>query len=173
MPSHATRRQRWLYQAILLTLTLGIAALVWPQPLGGDVAYAKVSGESMEPGLHTGDLVAVRREKTYGVGDVIAYRIPKSDPGAGAVVIHRVTGGDGDAGYITQGDNRDSADRWRPTDDDVLGGRWFLVPGAAQTVSVLQDPFRLASLLGVLAGMLVYTAKPRQRRVDAATADLQ
>lgn len=150
----------------MLTLTAALAALVWPQPLGGEVAYAKVSGESMEPGLHTGDLVAVRRASGYDVGDVIAYRIPKGGPGAGAVVIHRVTGGDGERGYTTQGDNRDSVDRWTPRDEDVLGRRWLLVPGAAHAVSTLQDRFRLASLFGVLAGVLVYTARPRRPALD-------
>jgi signal peptidase len=83
----------WLRGAILAILAAGLCALVWPRPLGGQVSYVMVSGTSMQPKLHTDDLVVVRRRPHgYTKGDVIAYRIPAGEPGAGAQVIHRVIG---------------------------------------------------------------------------------
>src|SRR5215831_17838445 len=60
-------------------LALAIAALVgWalflrPQSLGGPAGYVLVSGKSMLPRYHTGDLVLVERRSSYHLGEVIAY----------------------------------------------------------------------------------------------------
>ena len=145
-----------------LVLVVGIAALLWPSSLGGKVDYVMVSGSSMEPGLHTGDLVLVRQGESYDEGDAIAYRIPEGQVGAGAVVIHRVIGGDGENGYVTQGDNRDEADDWRPTDGDVLGSRWALVPGAGSGIARLRTPLPLAVLAAMLS-FFVLAAPPKRR----------
>ena len=92
---------------VQVALVLGVAALLWPSALGGKVDYVMVSGTSMEPGLQNGDLVIVRDTDDYEDGDAIAYRIAEGEVGEGAIVIHRITGGDGEAGFTTQGDNRD------------------------------------------------------------------
>ncbi|MBV9368836.1 MAG: hypothetical protein JO074_03325, partial [Frankiales bacterium] len=41
---------------VLLIAALGLLAMMWPQSLGGDVAYVRVDGHSMDPTLHLGDL---------------------------------------------------------------------------------------------------------------------
>jgi len=57
---------------------LAVLAALWlvlaPTQLGGPASYASISGGSMEPRLHQGDLVVVRRADAYRVGDVVAYR---------------------------------------------------------------------------------------------------
>ena len=77
-----------------------------PQSLGGNAAYVLVSGKSMLPRYHTGDLVLVEKHSSYHVGQLIAYRVPKGDPMAGAEVIHRIIGGSATKGFIVKGDNR-------------------------------------------------------------------
>src|SRR5438477_6166831 len=93
-----------------LAAQLGLlAVLLWfclPQSLGGRAGWVLVSGTSMLPHLHTGDLVLVEHESSYHVGEVIAYRVPKGQVGAGHVVIHRIVGGNGRTGWRTKGDNR-------------------------------------------------------------------
>jgi signal peptidase I len=145
------RQLRILKAWVQAALVLSVAALLWPSTLGGRVGYVMVSGESMQPGLHTGDLVLVRHEGSYSPGDAIAYRIPDGQVGEDAVVIHRVVGGNGDDGYVTQGDNRDAADDWHPTDADVLGSRWVLVPRAGTLVAALRAPLPLAVLAAVIS----------------------
>lgn len=140
-----------LRTAAQVVLLLGIAVLLWPATLGGKVHYVMVSGTSMEPHMHTGDLVLVREQDHYGVGDAVAYRIPAGETGEGSVVIHRITGGDAEVGFETQGDNRDRADVWRPTAADVLGKRQLLVGRAGTAVGQLRNPVPLALLAGAFA----------------------
>ena len=51
-----------------LALILFGTALLWlflgPVQLGGDTAYSVISGNSMEPLLHRGDLAAVRGDES-------------------------------------------------------------------------------------------------------------
>lgn len=151
-----------------IVLLLGVAALLWPATLGGKVHYVMVSGTSMEPHMHTGDLVLVREQGSYEVGDAVAYRIPAGETGEGSVVIHRITGGTATKGFETQGDNRDRIDTWRPTGADVLGKRQLLVGRAGTAVAQLRNPLPLA----VLAGGFVFFSvawRPKSRSVEPAT----
>ncbi len=100
-----------------------------PQYLGGPAGYVTVNGKSMEPRMHTGDVVLVHRRDAYRAGDVVAYRIPTGEA-KGRVVIHRIVGGSDAEGYVMRGDNRDSNDVWRPKPSDVLGAEELRMPGA-------------------------------------------
>lgn len=131
----------------------GIAAIlfiIWPQSLGGSVAYIKVQGHSMDGTYKSGDLIVVRRHSHYAVGDIITYRIPKGDFGAGAQVIHRIIGGNGTTGFVTKGDNRKSADDWHPRNSDVIGESWVRVPGAGVWFSRISQPLPLGVIVGGL-----------------------
>jgi signal peptidase len=131
-------------------LVLVIAAVVlWalflrPQSLGGPAAYVLVSGKSMLPRYHTGDLVLVERQSHYHVGQVIAYRVPKGDPMAGAQVIHRIIGGDAQHGFVVQGDNRTAPDVWRPKPSDIVGAKAVRFPSAVVVLQYLRSPLLLA-----------------------------
>jgi signal peptidase len=165
--------RRHLAKIVLAVHLAGWLALLWPHSLGGGVSYVMVVGRSMEPGLHTGDLVVVQRARSYDVGDVIAYRVPDGQPGAGATIIHRITGGSEAEGYITQGDNRSGADAWRPGPGDVLGRRWVLVPRAGWALAGLQSPLPLATLAGLLTAWVAFGGGGRQsarRRTAHAAA---
>lgn len=117
---------------------------------------AIVSGESMEPTMHTGDIVFVWPQPHYEVGSVVVYRVPEGQPGEGRTVIHRVTGHRGDQ-MILQGDNNGSVDPWNPTVDDVLGKRVVLIPKIGTYLAFLRQPSVLVSLLAgiVTTGMLL------------------
>src|SRR5215471_19442388 len=111
--------------ALLAQLAL-LVVLLWfclPQALGGRADWVLVSGTSMLPNLHTGDLVLVERRSGYHVGEVVAYRVPRGQVGAGYVVIHRIVGGNGRTGWRMKGDNRTAPDLWNPTNRDVIGAR--------------------------------------------------
>src|SRR5438270_8442703 len=128
-----------------------VACLFWahflrPESLGGRAGYVLVSGQSMEPRYHTGDLVLVQRHAGYHVGQVIAYRVPKGDPMAGAQVIHRIVGGDAKRGFVVQGDNRTQPDVWRPKASDIVGAKTLRIPNAIIVLQYLRSPIFLALL---------------------------
>lgn len=151
-------RRRAVRKATTVALLAGAVAcalLVWPGFLHGGTAYVIVSGQSMEPALHAGDLVITVRHGTYEVGDVVAYRIPGGQPGAGVLVIHRIVGGSASAGYITQGDNREGRDPWRPRPHDVVGAETVRVPWLGLALAYLRAPLGLAAIAGLVTGLLI------------------
>lgn len=148
-----TRAERAVRSAATYVLLAGLCALVWPQTFGGAAAYIGVDGQSMDGTYVTGDLIAVRKQESYAVGDVITYKIPEGDFGAGAHVIHRITGGDGEAGFTTQGDNKPLPDPWHPRTDDVVGKSWVRVPGGAARFQEMGKPVPLGAMC---AGLTVF-----------------
>ena len=90
--------------ALVVLVCLFWAQYLRPQSLGGHAGYVLVSGQSMEPRFHTGDLVLVEKHAGYHPGEVIAYRVPKGDPMAGAQVIHRIVGGGAQHGFVVRGE---------------------------------------------------------------------
>lgn len=132
--------------ALVVLVCLFWAQYLRPQSLGGNAGYVLVSGHSMLPRYTTGDLVVVERHATYHVGEVIAYRVPKPDPMAGAQVIHRIIGGDAKHGFIVQGDNRTAPDVWRPHPRDIIGAKALRIPDAILVLQFLRAPMFLALL---------------------------
>ena len=144
--------------ALLGTILLWFL-LLRPVLLGGPTSYVMVSGLSMVPTLHSGDLAVLRRQGSYEKEDIIAFRAE------GAVVIHRITGGSAGEGYIVRGDNKDAPDLWRPKPDDILGKVWFYVPGGGRVFAYLRQPQRLAALVGGLAALSLFGgARVKQKR---------
>jgi signal peptidase I len=58
-------------------VVLAVGGLGWyffaPSQIGGSTGYVITHGISMEPLIHTGDLVLVRPADHYRVGQVVAY----------------------------------------------------------------------------------------------------
>ena len=158
--------RRW---GAILVLALA-TGLVLSQALGGPVGYVIVSGQSMEPLLHTHDLALVVRRDSYRKGDVVAFRVPQGDPAAGSVVIHRVVGGSRD-GYVTQGDNREGRDPWRPASEDVVGRMAFHAPHLGRIPAFLASPLGMALAAALVCFLLVArTPKRAPAEPEAAPA---
>ena len=132
--------------ALVVLVCLFWAQYLRPQTLGGNAGYVLVSGHSMLPHYKTGDLVVVERHASYHAGEVIAYRVPKPDPMAGAQVIHRIIGGDAKHGFVVQGDNRTAPDVWRPHPRDIVGAKALRIPHAIVILQFLRAPMFLALL---------------------------
>jgi len=138
--------------SLAILVCLFWAQYLRPQSLGGNAAYVLVSGKSMLPRYHTGDLVLVEHHSAYHVGELIAYRVPKGDPMAGAQVIHRIIGGDATHGFIVQGDNRTAPDVWHPKPRDIVGAKALRIPNAVLILQFLRSPI----FLGLLAACFVF-----------------
>ena len=140
--------RRRLVASLLTALVLVLIAVAWvafaPTRLGGQVSYVIVNGNSMEPGMHRGDLAIVRESHAYAEGDVVTYRHPQIGP-----VIHRIVARDGEK-YVFKGDHNSVIDGFEPAEADLIGKLWFHVPSAGRAMEPFQDR-RLAALLIILA----------------------
>ena len=154
--------------ALVLIVCLFWAHYLRPQSLGGHAGYVLVSGQSMEPRYHTGDLVLVEKHASYHPGQVIAYRVPKGDAMAGAQVIHRIIGGTARHGFIVRGDNRTAPDVWRPRPQDIVGAKALRIPNAIVVLQYLRAPMFLALLAAafVFVHVLAGGSKTPEPRVD-------
>ena len=141
-----------------------------PQILGGPAQYIVVHGNSMLPAYHDGDLVILQRDRAYRVGDVVAYRVPRGQVGAGHVVVHRVVGGSAATGLILRGDNNRSADPWRPRTGDVLGSRWLSVPRFGRFLVFIRQPLLLAAVAALMVIGSMIRLEPRESRAPAPLA---
>jgi signal peptidase len=144
--------------SFLVAQVVLVAALLWfclPQALGGRAGWVLVSGTSMLPHLHSGDLVLVEHRSSYHAGEVVAYRVPKGQVGAGFVVIHRIIGGNGRTGWRMKGDNRTAPDLWSPTNRDVVGSKLLRIPHAWLVLRFFHSPLLLALAAGLGAFVLI------------------
>ena len=137
--------------------------LTLPASLGGPATYVIVAGKSMEPSLHTGDLVIALRARSYRWGDVVVFRVPRGETGAGTTVIHRIVGGSG-RGYFVRGDNRRFRDPWTPAASQLEGKSVLTIPRVGYALALLRTPILLAGLAGVLAFLLISGGAPPDRR---------
>jgi signal peptidase I len=133
--------------------------MVGPSQLGGPVTYVAVTGTSMEPGMHTGDLVVVRKASEYAVGDVVAYKNPQLK----STVIHRIIAKSGDR-YVFQGDNNDFVDTYRAAPEDIVGRRWILIGGAGKIVQLVRSPVGAAVLVMLIAAVAMSGSGKRKRK---------
>ena len=131
--------------------------LARPAILGGSTSYILVAGQSMEPSLYTGDLAVLRRQAAYVPGDVIAYQVP------GGVIIHRIVpGGNAQDGYVTQGDNRDTKDGWRPKPSSIGGKMVLHVPKVGFGIALLRQPQNLPVVAGLMGFLMVFGGKRKK-----------
>lgn len=150
-------------RVLLLTALITVAAtwFTWLRPvtLGGDVSYVVVDGSSMEPTYEDGDLVLVQKESSYEHGDVITFRAGGHYEDR-TRIIHRIVGDAPNGGFVTQGDNRDEVDPWRPTDENIIGRATLHVPMAGDVAGFITRPETFAAL----GGTAVFVGGTRRRR---------
>ena len=146
------RRRSWAAGQFLQAAIAGLMYFFWPSTLGGCSTLTIVSGESMEPTYSTGDLVWSRCGEA-SVGDVVVYT--PEDTG-NARVIHRIVGGDGENGWVLQGDNNDFLDPWNPNDSQIVGIAAVHIPRMGSVLYSLQNPFIWGSLLLMAAALALW-----------------
>lgn len=145
----------------IVELAFGLAVLaLWavtlrPTSLGGPATYVVIRGDSMLPVFHSGDLVVLRVAEGVAAGDVVGYRVPDGEVGAGHLVVHRIAAGDGQVGFTMLGDNNPAPDPWQPRAADVAGKAWVLLPGLGRVIVLVQQPAVAAALAVSLLVMLV------------------
>jgi signal peptidase len=149
------RTAKALSVVLLLAICAGVASLVLPLLQGEPSRVIIVSGRSMEPTFHTGDLILTRPSDDYQQGQVVPYRVPEGDPGEGGLVIHRIVGGSARDGFVMQGDNNPTPDIWTPLPADMIGRQVLLVPRVGLVMAWIRQPAVLAALVAGLVTCFV------------------
>ncbi len=144
-----------------LLLTAAGLWLLLPAWLGGGTSLIVVSGVSMEPTYHDGDVLLVRDTRPEP-GDVIAFRVP----GLEGQLVHRVVERRPDGRLLVQGDNRATPDLPLPSDADVVGVAVLEIPFGQQVLRLATDPL----VLGVGAGCWVIAHGIRRAMSQPAPA---
>ena len=150
---------------IIAGLTVGIGVFSWnasrlvgnqlPMPFGFGVSV--VMSPSMEPVLHTNDLIFVTAQESYDVGDIIVYQEGEM------LVIHRIVSIDGDT-VITKGDANNISDD-PILMEDIKAELSFRIPFIGVIFKYLKTvPGTLLVL--VLAIFLLYRSRQKEREKD-------
>lgn len=151
-----------------LLLFAGWFVCLRPSALGGPVTYTMVSGTSMQPRLQGGDLLVMREQDAYRVGDIVSYHIPQGQPGEGNAVVHRLKGGNGAEGFITKGDNVARIDPWKPRDADIIGKLALQIPKVGFTLMLLHSPLAIGTLAGGVTAFMVMKRPERSAQSTPA-----
>lgn len=144
----------------IIALWFGLA----PTSIGGDYSYVVVHGNSMEPHLYGGDIVLLRRDRYYGLGDVVAYRDPVIGP-----VLHRIKSRHGER-FVLRGDNRERDDAYAPLHEDILGRETLVWSRGLSVVLAVTSLPSLAAMavaviaIGVARQQRIREGEPRYRR---------
>ena len=130
-----------------------LLAISWmsmaPPKWGGQLTFTVVSGTSMEPAFHTGDLVVLRRSGHYQTGDIVTYSVPEK-PYTSFNVVHRIVKELPDGRFVIRGDNRDADDPWLVSNADIRGKQILLVAKGGFVLLFFSTPVGFALMFGVL-----------------------
>lgn len=126
---------RYGVSVALFVAGVGAWAAFAPPQFGGTATYVSTYGTSMEPKLHKGDLVLVRPESDYHVGQVVAYHSNELH----TVVLHRIVDRDGDR-FVFKGDNNTWLDTDRPERSQLIGSIRMVLPGGGDKLQLLHSP---------------------------------
>ena len=139
-----------------------------PVQLGGSTAFSLISGNSMEPLLHRGNLAVIRVGPPYRVGDVALYESEQ----LGRPVLHRIKAID-DGVLTFKGDNNDFIDPEEVPMSALVGTLWFHVPHVGSWMEWLRVPWHAALVMAgvaALAALTIFGGRTVRRRRNGRAA---
>jgi signal peptidase I len=155
-------RSRRTRSLLVSAFVLALAGVGWfflaPTQIGGSTRYVITHGISMEPRIHTGDLVLVRPASDYHVGEVVAYHSTLLN----TVVLHRIVAIH-NGHYTFKGDNNAFLDPTHPTRALLLGRMWLHIAQGGTVLDWVHKPWVAALLTGGVALMLLFGGDQQRR----------
>ena len=96
----------------------------------GTMKARVVLTNSMEPTISPGDIVLTMSPDRVKpeIGKVVAYQAKRFDGSPVGVFSHRIIAGNETQGWVVKGDNNTDPDTQKPTNDDILGVVFFVIP---------------------------------------------
>lgn len=102
----------------------------------------------------TGDLIAARTDRGFGVNTVITYQDPM-----GHIVTHRIIKtqqqANGSIEFITKGDNNEDPDQYTTPPKRVLGTFWFTIPKLGYALVYVRSFMGITIIVSLFAGWFV------------------
>lgn len=123
---------------VYLLSARNIAGNQMPMPFG--IGSAVVQSGSMEPTFYKGDLLFVKEQSDYNVGDIVVYQTES------ILVVHRIISLDGGT-VITQGDANNAPDEPFSI-THIKGSVVGRVPGVGHAIDFLKTPLGILLLIG-------------------------
>lgn len=134
-----------------------LAGNTLPMPFGYGTAV--VMSGSMEPTLSVNDLVVIRKEGRYDVGDIVVYQSKNS------LVIHRIVDIQGEV-ITAQGDANNIVDE--PIRDVYIKGKLVMaVPGMGGAVKLLKSTPATVIILMAAVLLLEFSWRKEKGKDDA------
>jgi signal peptidase len=158
--------------ACTLGLATGLAlTVVLPTLLGGQ-ALTVMSG-SMEPVIHTGDVVITKRIAPLDarVGDIVTFRSPEHNNRLLTHRVREIRAKGGDVYFVTKGDAVNGIERWSVPANGRIGRTMFRVDKFGYVVHWSNRPFGRMVLLLVPLLMVTGYAVARIWRAPKPKAD--
>ena len=167
---------RWIFLAAV-GLALGINMYRWnAQSLTGNVlpmpfgyGGAVVLSGSMEPAIMTDDLILVKAEESYGLGDVVVFQSGRM------LIVHRLVAMDGETA-ITRGD-ANNVDDAAIHISQIKGKVIAQIPHVGKVIRILKTPVATVLMIGaaVLSVELPYRKekKKRDEELDRIKAEIR
>lgn len=149
---------RWVRACVTAALFAIAVLIAWPANHGGPFCLAIVSGTSMQPTYHTGDLVVAMKSNHYSIGEVIVYEVQDGD--IHGRVVHRIVEQLPDGNFRTKGDNKPFPDPWEVQPGWIYGHAVTMLPQGYAVIGLLRSPWILALICGAL---VMFALWPRRK----------
>ena len=155
---------------IFVSLLMGIKLYNWnarnltgnvlPMPFGYGASVV-LSG-SMEPAIMTNELILVKAEDSYEVGDVVVFQ------NGNVLVVHRIVAMDEET-VVTRGDANNTDDQ--PIALEQIKGRVFAhIPHVGTVVRVIKTP---VATIALILGAVLLVELPFQKEKEKKEGELE
>ena len=139
---------------LLLLIILGVLIAVSAFNIDLPIKTYAVQTGSMEPAINTGDLIFVKKENSYEVGDVITFQSGSGD--GGKVITHRIEAMNEDGTYVTKGDANSVSDVDVVSKENVIGKYFFRIMYVGYIINFAKTPLGFFLLILIPAMIIAY-----------------
>lgn len=136
--------------ALVLNLWMLAQQLILKREVPEVFGYSQyiVTSGSMEPDFSPGDMILVKSEASYELGDIVTFK-----NAAGQTVTHKIVGRV-EGQFITQGTANNTEDDELLSPENIIGKLQVVLPGVGQAMVFLRSPLGIL-LLVVVAILLI------------------
>jgi signal peptidase len=142
------------YILIAGIVAVGILLVATMVPFGGGLKIKVVKSGSMEPAIHTGAIVLIKKESAYNVGDMVTFGLDTKMQIPTTHRIVEITDGPNPV-YITKGDANEDPDQANTRFADIHGKVILTVPTLGFILDFARKPLGFGLIVGLPATLII------------------